>query len=69
MKTIEKLDEMQFLNRQEMLETSGGVMWIIPILIAAGCAAVEEVIRDWDNFKAGLLGNHEKIGRKQKPVH
>ena len=59
MKTIEQLNEIQFLDQQEMLETSGGVMWIVPILIAAGCAAVEEVIRDWDNFKAGLLGKPE----------
>lgn len=59
MKTIEKSNEMHNLDQKELLEISGGVAWIIPILIAAGCAAVEEVIRDWDNFKAGLLGKPE----------
>ena len=59
MKTVEKSNEMQILGQKELLEISGGFAWIIPILIAAGCAAVEEVIRDWDNFKAGLLGKPE----------
>ena len=59
MKTLEKSNEMQILSHKEMLETSGGVAWFIPILIAGACAAVEEVIRDWDNFKAGLLGKPE----------
>lgn len=59
MKTVEKSNEMQILDQKELLEISGGFAWIIPILIAAGCAAVEEVIRDWDNFKAGLLGKPE----------
>jgi len=59
MKTFENLNEIQYLDHKEMLETSGGVAWFLPIAIAAGCAAVEEVIRDWDNFKAGLLGRPE----------
>ncbi len=59
MKTIEQLNEIRLLDQKEMLETSGGCGIIVPILIAAGCAAVEEIIRDWDNFKAGLLGRPE----------
>ncbi len=59
MKTFEKSNEMQILDQKELLEITGGVAWFVPILIAAGCAAVEEVIRDWDNFKAGLLGKPE----------
>jgi len=59
MKTLENLHEIHYLDQKEMLETSGGVAWFLPIAIAAACAAVEEVIRDWDNFKAGLLGKPE----------
>jgi len=59
MKTIEQLNDIQLMDQKELLETSGGVAWFLPILIAGACAAVEEVIRDWDNFKAGLLGKPE----------
>ena len=59
MKTIRNLGEAGTLTREEMAGISGGVGWVIPILIAAGSAAVEEIIRDWDNFKAGLCGRAE----------
>jgi len=59
MKKVKIPDEIQYLGQNEMLEVTGGVVWYVPILIAAACAAVEEVIRDWDNFKAGLLGKPE----------
>ncbi len=42
------------MNRKELQETHGGI-WLVVLagLLIAGGA---EIIRDWDNFKAGLRG-------------
>jgi len=51
------------LKQKELVETNGGCPAIlIPILIAAGGAAIAEIISDWDNFKAGLMGKPEIKG-------
>jgi hypothetical protein len=42
------------MNREEMLDTHGGI-WAA-ILVGLTIAAGAEIIRDWDNFKRGLQG-------------
>ena len=60
MKTLH--DAMVPMRQNELIETHGGCPLapiLIPIIAAAGAAAVTEIISDWDNFKAGLLGKPE----------
>ena len=58
MKTLH--DGLILLGQNELEETYGGCPGIlVPILIAAAGAAIAEIISDWDNFKAGLLGKPE----------
>jgi hypothetical protein len=48
------------MRQNELAETHGGCPAIlVPILIAAASAAIAEIISDWDNFKAGLMGKPE----------
>jgi hypothetical protein len=47
------------MRQNELTEIRGGCPILVPIIIAAASAAVAEIISDWDNFKAGLLGNPE----------
>ena len=48
------------MGQNELEETYGGCPGILaPIIVAAVGAAIAEIISDWDNFKAGLLGKPE----------
>ena len=48
------------LNHDEMENTFGGIPPVVIALLAAVAgAAVAEILDDWDNFKAGLLGKPE----------
>jgi len=47
------------LNRNELPDIRGGCPMVVPILVGLAIAAGSEIISDWDNFKAGLLGNPE----------
>lgn len=46
-----KSNELQELTNSELREINGGWFWVV-----LGGAAVVEVLSDWDNFKAGLMG-------------
>ena len=47
------------LNQEEMIRTAGGLPILFPIFVGLCIAAGTEIISDWDNFKAGLLGKPE----------
>lgn len=47
------------LSAYECYQTKGGSI-IAAILVGAGIAAAGEIIRDWDNFKNGLMGRPEE---------
>ncbi len=47
------------LNKKELIGINGGCPILLPIFVAAAGAAISEIISDWDNFKAGLLGKPE----------
>jgi hypothetical protein len=40
------------MEEQELVETTGGVVWWIPL--AAGAAAVA-ILKDWSDFKQGVV--------------
>ena len=46
--------EFRPLDRAEMHATTGGILAAIAIGLAIAAGA--EIIGDWDNFKAGLMG-------------
>ena len=46
--------EFRPLDREEMHSTQGGIFGAIAIGLAIAAGA--EIIGDWDNFKAGLMG-------------
>jgi hypothetical protein len=48
------------LTHTEMIEIQGGNPWLIPIFAGTVIAAINEIVKDWDNFKGGLLGNCKK---------
>ena len=52
-------NELMPLDHNDLVETKGGCPILAPILIGLAVAAVTEIIQDWDNFKAGLLGKPE----------
>jgi len=52
--SIECFNEIPLGEQQEI---NGGI-W--PIIVSIGIIAIEEVIRDWDNFKNGLTGKPEE---------
>jgi len=47
------------METREMKAANGGLAWYAAIGVGIAIAAVTEIIRDWDNFKAGLNGNCE----------
>ena len=58
MKTHEQSD--QFFTPLDQTECSRIRGGIVPLILGAFfTAAVTEIISDWDNFKAGLLGQPE----------
>jgi hypothetical protein len=57
---METLQEgLVLLKQKELLEIHGGCPILVPILVGLAIAAGTEIINDWDNFKAGLLGKPE----------
>jgi hypothetical protein len=57
MKAIKNFSNYEELDRDELIGISGGVIWYIIAGIIV--AVANEVISDWDNFKAGLTGQPE----------
>jgi hypothetical protein len=57
MEAFKNFSHYEELDRDELIGISGGVIWYIIAGIIV--AAVNEVISDWDNFKAGLTGQPE----------
>ena len=47
------------METQEMKETNGGLGLLATIVAGVVIGAAVEIIRDWDNFKAGLNGTCE----------
>ena len=43
---------------EEQQEINGGAF---PLLGLVGVAAITQIILDWDNFKAGLMGRPENV--------
>jgi len=57
MERLEHIHGLQKLGHKELMDTSGGHPLVLPWFLAAvGTAAINEIIGDWDNFKAGLMG-------------
>lgn len=57
MEPIKNLKNYQELTPSEIEGISGGVFWFI--LGGIIIAVTGEIVRDWDNFKAGLTGQPE----------
>ena len=57
METIKNLSYYRELDKEELSGIYGGVIWYIVggVIIAV----VNEIVSDWDNFKAGLRGQPE----------
>lgn len=49
-----KFKDFEVLSEQELRETEGGLL--AEILIGIAIAATVEIMSDWKNFKAGLMG-------------
>ena len=48
------------MNQKEMVATDGGAASItLAVLGALGLIFAQEIVSDWDNFKAGLAGEKE----------
>jgi hypothetical protein len=57
MDAIKNLTHYHELDKYELSGIYGGVIWYI--LGGIAIAIANEVVRDWDNFKAGLKGEPE----------
>ena len=57
MKTLQ--NELVPLDHNDLVETNGGCPILVPIVVGLLIAAGTEIMSDWDNFKAGLLGKPE----------
>jgi hypothetical protein len=57
METEKNITGFREIPLQEQQELNGGI-W--PLLAGIAIAAVAETIRDWDNFKNGLMGRPEE---------
>lgn len=57
MKEIKNLAYFQELNTDELNRTRGGIFWFL--VGGVVLAITREVLSDWDNFKAGLMGQPE----------
>jgi hypothetical protein len=57
MQAIKDMSYYRELNKDELSGIYGGVIWYIVggVIIAV----VNEIVSDWDNFKAGLRGQPE----------
>ena len=47
------------LSEEEIQNTRGGIGILAAIAIGLTIAAGAEILGDWDNFKAGLMGRPE----------
>lgn len=56
--TLRLPEQFHPLKKEDMYEIHGGILGAIlaGLVIAAGAA----IINDWDNFKAGLMGQPEQ---------
>jgi hypothetical protein len=56
--TLRLPEQFHPLKKEDMHEIHGGILGVIlaGLVIAAGAA----IINDWDNFKAGLMGQLER---------
>jgi len=52
-----QIESFKEIPAEEQQGINGGI-W--PIVAAIAVAVVEEIIRDWDNFKNGLTGQPEE---------
>lgn len=43
---------MKKIDDRELAETTGGVVWWIPVAVGA---AIYAIVKDWDDFKQGIL--------------
>jgi hypothetical protein len=57
MDAIKNLTHYREIDKHELSGIYGGVIWYI--LGGIVIAMTNEVVRDWDNFKAGLKGEPE----------
>lgn len=57
MESILKIEGFQEVSLPEQQEINGG---ILQFLAGVAIAATVEIIRDWDNFKNGLMGRPEE---------
>ena len=53
---MEKL-ELHELSDHEINTIEGGIFGIDDVIVGVVVGAVVSIIRDWDNFKAGLFGD------------
>ncbi len=57
MEAIKNLSYYRELNKDELSGIYGGVIWYL--IAGVVVAVVNEIVSDWDNFKAGLRGQPE----------
>ncbi len=60
MKTKLSLEGFSEISRAEQQEINGGVLPLLPLLSGLLIAGGTEIIKDWDNFKNGLMGRPEE---------
>ncbi|MCK9414327.1 MAG: class IIb bacteriocin, lactobin A/cerein 7B family [Prolixibacteraceae bacterium] len=47
---------MKELNRVELAEINGGVVWFVAIAIGVAIGGICGILSDWDNLERGIKG-------------